>query len=146
MSSREQAVQALLALVAGAYPWKAPPARRLKLWADVAPIDRPACFLFEGGTESYERGATAVPKRMLDLKLFVYVDAHDPRAIGASLLNAILDALDTALRPAGADIALGRVTLGGAAYRCAIEGRPLKDPGDLDGDGLLIVPIQIILP
>ncbi len=50
------------------------------------------------------------------------------------------------LEPAGADVALGRLTLGGTAYSCAVAGRPLKDPGDLDGDGLLVVPIQIILP
>ncbi len=58
----------------------------------------------------------------------------------------MLDALDATLEPAGADVALGRLTLGGTAYSCAVAGRPLKDPGDLDGDGLLVVPIQIILP
>ncbi len=143
---REPAVQALQALVAGAFPWKSPPSRRLKLWSDVAPIDRPACFLFEGGLETYGAGAGPNPKRTLEVKLFVYVDAHDPGVAGASLLNAILDALDAALQPAGPDGALGRLTLGGSAHSCAIAGRPLKDPGDLDGDGLLVVPVQIILP
>ena len=57
-----------------------------------------------------------------------------------------MDALDAALAPAGADLTLGRCTLGGTAYRCAIDGKPLKDPGDLDGDGLLLVPITIVLP
>ena len=146
MGVREQAVEALLALIAAAYPWASAPSRRLKLWSDVAPIDRPACFLFEGGFETYAPGAGPDPKRSLDIKLFVYVDAHDPGAVGAARLNAIMDALDAAFEPTGSDIALGRVTLGGAAYRCAIDGRPLKDPGDLDGDGLLVVPLTIILP
>jgi hypothetical protein len=146
MSSREDALTALLALVSAAYPWGTPPSRRLKMWSDVAPIDRPACFLFEGGLETYERGAAAVPKRTLDVKLFVYIDSRDPETVGASILNAIMDALDAAFVPAAEDGPFGRVTLGGAAYRCAIEGKPLKDPGDLDGDGLLVVPIQIILP
>ena len=146
MSLREQAVAALLALVTNAYPWTRPPSRRLKLWGDVAPADRPACFLFEGGFETFDRGAGAHPKRTLDVKLFAYIDAHDATIIGAAALNTILDALDAALAPAGSDILLGRQTLGGAAYRCAIEGKPLKDPGDLDGYGLLIVPIQIVLP
>ena len=52
-------------------------------------------------------------------------------------LNAIMDALDGALAPTGADAALGRCTLGGTAWRCSIEGKVLKDPGDLDGDALL---------
>ena len=146
MTTREQALRALLALVGGAYPWKSPPARRLRLWSDVALVDRPACFLFEGGSETYGDGAGPNPKRILEVKLFVYVDAHDPSVAGASLLNAILDALDVALAPTGGDVALGRLTLGGAAYGCSINGRPLKDPGDLDGDGLLVVPIEIVLP
>jgi hypothetical protein len=146
MGAREQAVQALLALVTAAYPWASPPSRRLKLWSDVASTDRPACFLFEGGFETYAAGAGPDPKRSLDVKLFVYVDAHDPMTVGAARLNAIMDALDLAFAPTGPDIALGRVTLGGAAYRCAIDGKPLKDPGDLDGDGLLVVPLTIILP
>lgn len=144
MSTREPAIAALQALVAGAYPWRSPPARRLKLWSDVPPVDRPACFLFEGGLETYEAGAS--PKRRLDVKLFIYVDAHDPRVAGAGLINTVLDALDAAFEPAGPDLPLGRVTLGGSVHSCAISGRPLKDPGDLDGDGLLVVPVQLVLP
>ncbi len=146
MSTREQALGALQALVAGAYPWKSPPARRLKLWSDVPPIDRPACFLFEGGSETYEHGVGSNPKRSLEVKLFVYLDAHDPRTVGASLINAVLDTLDAAFEAGGADLTLGRLTLGGSAYSCTISGRPLKDPGDLDGDGLLVVPVRIVLP
>jgi hypothetical protein len=146
MGSREQAVMALLTLVTAAYPWASPPSRRLRLWSDVPPVDRPACFLFEGGFETHASGAGPEPKRSLDLKLFVYVDAHDPSIVGAARLNAVMDALDKAFEPVGPDIARGRVTLGGAVYRCAIDGKPLKDPGDLDGDGLLVVPITIILP
>ena len=146
MSIREQAVIALLARVSAAFPWAEPPARRLKLWSDVPPAMRPACFLFEGGSESYENAAGSTPKRKLLLRLFIYVDARDPGTVGASQINAILDALDAALAPSGTDIALGRCTLGGTAYRCSIEGKPLKDPGDLDGDGLLLVPVTVVLP
>lgn len=144
--TRENAVGALLQRVATAYAWATPPSRRLKLWSDVPPAMRPACFLFEGGAESYEDAASGAPKRSLSLRLFIYVDAHDPGAVGAAQLNAIMDALDAALAPAGADIPRGCTTLDGAAYRCSIEGKPLKDPGDLDGDGLLVVPIAIVLP
>ena len=146
MSIREQAVGALLQRVAMAYAWASPPSRRLRLWSDVPAAMRPACFLFEGGAEIYEDAAVGAPKRSLQLRLFIYVDAHDPAAIGAAALNAIMDALDQALAPVGSDLPLGRTTLGGAAYRASIDGKPLKDPGDLDGDGLLVVPITIVLP
>ena len=146
MSSREQAVGALLARLNTAYAWTTPPSRRLKLWSDVPPAMRPACFLFEGGTETYADVTGATPKRALALRLFIYVDAHDPATVGAAQLNAIMDALDATLAPAGSDLPLGRTTLGGTAYRCSIEGKPLKDPGDLDGDGLLVVPLTIVLP
>ena len=146
MSTRERAIGALLQRITAAYAWAAAPSRRLKLWSDVPPAMRPACFLFEGGAETYDNAAGGTPKRSLELRLFIYVDAHDPRIIGAATLNAIMDALDVALAPASADLALGRSTLGGTVYRCSIDGKPLKDPGDLDGDGLLVVPIRIILP
>ena len=146
MSARETAIVALLARVASAYAWAAPPSRRLKLWSDVSLAMRPACFLFEGGAETYEHVASGAPKRSLEPRLFIYVDAHDPSTLGAAALNTIMDALDAALTPTGTDAALGRLTLGGAVYRASIDGKPLKDPGDLDGDGLLVVPIRIVLP
>jgi hypothetical protein len=146
MSVRETAMTALLALLSEAYPWQSPPSRRLRLWSDVTPVERPACFIFEGGFETYEQGAAAQPKRSIEAKIFIYIDAQDPQTIGAAAINDILDALDAAFLPAGPDLPAGRNTLGGAAYRCMILGKPLKDPGDLDGDGLLVVPVQITLP
>ena len=107
---------------------------------------RPACFLHEGGAETYAEAAGAAPKCSLTLRLFVYADAHDPGTPGATMLNVIMDALDVALAPTGADAALGRLTLAGTAWRCGIEGKVLKDPGDLDGDALLVVPLTVVLP
>jgi hypothetical protein len=144
--TRESALEALLSVITDAYPWTRPPARRLRLWSEAPRCDRPCCFLFEGGRESYVWSQSGVPRRTLEAQLFVYVDAADPLSLGAASLNAILDALDAALAPAGADAALGRQTLGGLVHSCRIEGAPFKDPGDLDGDGLLVAPIKIVLP
>lgn len=145
-SPREDAMNALLNVIANAYPWKVGPARRLRLWGDVPAVSRPACFLFEGSPETYSWSETAVPKRTIEAKLFIYLNAKDPSTIGASLVNAVLDALDAAFALAGSDVVSGRHTLGGAVYNCHIEGKVLKDPGDLDGDALLIVPIKVVLP
>ncbi len=143
---RESAIGALMNVIATAYPWKLGPARRLKLWSDVPASSRPACFLFEGGQETYSWTGNALPKRSLEIRLFVYLNAKDPHIAGAALLNDVMDALDAAFAVSGGDIVLGRNTLGGKAYHCRIDGKALKDPGDLDGDALLIVPVRLLLP
>lgn len=144
--SRNAAVEALRALVAGAYPWKAPPTRRLKLFSDVPPSARPCAFLHEGGDETYAWQSGAIARRKIEVKIFVYIDARGRDAVGAAQLNDIMDAFDTALAPKGTDRALGRNTLSGTQSMARITGRPVKVPGDLDGDGLLIVPVEIELP
>ena len=95
-TTRETAVGALLDLIAGAYAWKVGPARRLKLWSDVPAMSRPACFLFEGGQETYSWSECALPKRAIEVKLFIYLNAKDPTIAGAALLNDVMDALDDA--------------------------------------------------
>lgn len=145
-TGREAAVTALLAAVTGAFAWGVPPSRRLKLWADVPKGTRPACFLFEGGNETHANTTSPIGRRTVEVRLFVYIDATSTTSPPASQLNAIADALDAALAPKGSDISTGRNTLGGAAYWARIEGSTLKAPGDLDGDGILVVPIKITLP
>lgn len=144
--SRNAAVEALQKVVAAAYPWKAPPSRRLKLFSDVPPTQRPAVFLHEGGDETYSWQNGIVPRKKIEVKIFVYIDAKARDAVGAIQLNDIMDAIDAAIAPKGADAMLGRNTLAGTQYMARITGRPVKVPGDLDGDGLLIVPVEIELP
>ncbi|WP_395664566.1 hypothetical protein [Methylocella sp.] len=143
---REAAIGALQGALAGALPWKLGPARRLKLWSDVPAAMRPACFIFEGGQETVSWSESAAPRRTMEVRIFVYLNAKDPAAVGAALLNEAMDALEAALKPRGADLALGRNTLGGLVHSCRIDGKTLKDPGDLDGDALLIAPVSVILP
>ena len=64
-------------LIASAYAWKLGPSRRLKLWTDVPAMSRPACFLFEGGQETYSWSEGAAPKRAHEVKLFIYLNAKD---------------------------------------------------------------------
>lgn len=146
VSARENATTALKAMIADAYPWKLGPARRLKLWNDVVVSSRPACFLYEGGEDVYTWTEGARPRRVIDIKLFIYLNAKDTTVAGGALINDVMDALDTAFTPKGADQVLGRNTLSATAYHCRIEGKILKDPGDLDGDALVVVPVKIVLP
>ncbi len=143
--SRESAFSALFAAVAAAYPWGLA-SRRMKLWGEVPSSMRPALFQLESGPESYQWTSPAVPRRTFEAKLFLYFASQDPATPGSIAINAALDAIDAALAPSGADAALGRQTLGGAVYDCKIMGVPVRDTGDLDGDGLAVVSVRLVGP
>jgi len=143
--SREAAFSALFAAVSAAYPWGTA-SRRMKLWSEVPAALRPAFFQLESGPETYQWTTPAAPRRTLEAKLFLYFDARDPLTPGTSAINAALDAVDAALMPAAGDLAFGRQTLGGAVYDCKIVGVPVRDAGDLDGDGLAVVSVRLIAP
>lgn len=143
--SRETAFAALFAQVSAAYPWVLA-SRRLKLWSEVSPNSRPALFQLEAGPETYQWTTAANPRRTYEAKLFLYFDSRDVTQPGSTAINNALDALDAALAPQGVDIAAGRQTLGGTVYDCKIVGVPVRDVGDLDGDGLAVVSVRLIAP
>lgn len=118
--------------------------RRVKLWSDVAAADQPALFVAEHGESVAYASENAPGKTILNVDLFVYVaGANDPDAVPASSINIALDAVCGSLAP---DPASGRQTLGGLVQHCRVEGRIVKDPGDLDGQGLALVPVRILAP
>lgn len=118
--------------------------RRMKLWSDVPAADQPALFVAEHGENIAYGGENLPSKTVLNVDLFLYVAAgRDPDCVPARDLNIALDALCAALAP---DPASGRQILGGLVHHCRIEGRIVKDPGDLDGQGLALVPIRILAP
>ncbi len=143
--SREAAFTALFAAVSAAYPWGLA-SRRLKLWSEVPPSSRPALFQLESGPETYQWTSPATPRRTYEAKLFLYFDARDPSTPGSTAINQALDAIDAALQPQGLDLATGRQTLGGVVHDCKITGVPVRDVGDLDGDGLADVSVRLIAP
>jgi hypothetical protein len=143
--SREAAFSALFASVAGAYRWGVA-SRRMKLWTDVPASMRPALFQLECGPETYQWTSAAQPQRSILAKLFLYFDSRDPLTPGTAALNEALDAIDAALAPQVLDAVAGRQTLGGAVYDCKIVGVPIRDTGDVDGDGLAIVNVKLLLP
>ena len=107
---------------------------------------RPALFQVESGPEVYQWSTLATARRTIEAKLFLYFDSRDPFTPGASAINQALDAIDAALTPAGADAQLGRTTLGGSVHDCKVNGVPLRDTGDIDGDGLAVMSIRLVLP
>lgn len=141
--TREQIYSALFALASGAFPWASAPSRRLKLWSDVALAARPALFQDEAVPEVYDWKVAAIPRRTIGARLWIYTDAKDPTVIGATQINDILDGLDAALKPPPGQL---KQTLGGLCDACHISRIPLKVSGVLDGDGIMIVDVEIIVP
>ena len=143
---REPIFVALQQLLNNAYAWVQPVARKLQRWDNVPKEMRPACFLYEGGQENYQNDNSPNAKRNIRCHIFIYTNASD--SIGATQINTLFEAIETALQPAGADQHMcgGRQTLGGLCYNARINGSVERNPGDFDGDGMLIIPLTIELP
>lgn len=143
MAAREQIMQALFALVSGSASFITA-SRRLKLWTDVPESEKPAIFQYERDDEYKGADRHLPPTVTMNVDLYVYTaPGMDSGVTPISILNPLLDAIDAALKPGPA--ANGRQTLGGLVSHCYIDGKVMKDPGDIDGDGIAVIPIKILV-
>lgn len=118
--------------------------RRLKLWNNVPAEQQPALFLVEH-SEARLNSLRGTPGRLqLLAQIFLYVKTTDMEVIGGTELNNLIDAIEATLAPA--DPKVNVQTLGGLVDRCWINGTIIKDPGDIDGQALAIIPINILVP
>lgn len=116
--------------------------RRLVSYTEA--LTKPALYISEA-TELYEYQSENLQKVTIQPILFLYVDAGlDPNVIPATTMNALLDAIDTALAPD--DLTTEKCTLGGLVSHCYVSGEVPKIPGDLDGEGMAVIPIRILVP
>ncbi len=84
------------------------------------------------------------PKRTFKIDITIYLAfGLDQQGVPDDQLNDILDELDWVLRPPPGSPTL---TLGGLVDYCYISGDVICVPGDLDGIGMIVVPIEIIVP
>lgn len=140
---REKIFQALFTLIQNAASFKTA-SRRLKLWSDVNPADKPAVFLVQRPQKYVQGGGNLPQKVTLEAQIIIYTNAgKDPNVVPSTEMNALLDAIDTAI---GWKPVPGQQTLGGLVTSCWIEGDVFIDPGDLDGDGVAIIPVKILVP
>lgn len=157
MSSREAIFAALFALVstgegqAGTITWGAGEtlgytSRRVKLWDDL-PVQPALCQAEHD--ETYAQYTRLPYKRTLTASwLICHRAGADPSAVPAQASNALLDAIEALFSPPPTDPGWPdeRLTLGGLVHHCFISGKLFKDPGDLDGQALIIVPITLLVP
>jgi hypothetical protein len=127
--------------VQGATTWKTV-SNRLRLWGDVSPDQQPAAFLVTHRETDEYRGLGLL-RRRLDLGIWCYTRSDsDP---GGPQLDTLMEAFEQAFNVVD-DNSSGSNTLGGLVYWCRISGRVFKDPGDLDNQTLMIVPLEVEMP
>lgn len=149
-ATREQAAAALFTLVTGAVTFKRAE-RHFRLPEDVSPAQTPALFQAQE-EEPYERqqGILGInPKRTMSLLLMVYVtDAANTVAgvttVGATQLNTIIQAIETAMLPAANT---PFQTLGGLVQSARIEGViRYYESKSIDGLSAATIPVRILFP
>jgi len=154
MASREDLLNAILTRIQlmsfdqpinGQITWVTT-SRRLRLWSDVPSDSQPAAFLVEHEEHDEWRNLGA-ERRRLNPRIWCYFRTDDPTIWGGSLINVMLEAFEAQFgMSVQQNFSTGQVTLDGQAYFVRIEGRVFKDPGDIDNQGLLIVPLVVEMP
>jgi hypothetical protein len=137
---REPIYAALFALAAGAASFVTV-SRRLRHWSDVGAAEQPALFMIQKSETAEERRPLPVKWRA-SVDLYIYAQAPDELTPPATVLNPLLDAVETALMP---DPVSHVQSLGGLVSHCWIAGRIQTDEGVLGGQAVAIVPVEILV-
>jgi hypothetical protein len=108
----------------------------------VSPEERPALFLVQVA-ELNELQAIGLPTiTTMDVIVVIYVNTADAE-VPADMLNDIVDQFETLFDPLALD---QKQTLGGLVAHVWAEGKTFFMAGDVDGDGIAIIPIRILPP
>lgn len=122
--------------------------RRVKLFSDVDQTQQPACFQAEHD-ERVAQLANLPYKQVWKCSWIIYQSKGlNPKAVPAVENNLIVDALFLVLAPKPVDPGFGnkRNTLNGLVYSVIVDGEIMKDPGDIDNQGMIVLPISILVP
>ena len=148
--TRTQVMTALLGVIQGmsfaspingASTWKTVN-NRLRLFSDVASDQQPAAFLVTHREVDEYRGLGLL-RRRLELGVWCYSRSDsDP---GQPQLDTMMQSFEAAfIKPD--NFSTNMNTLGGLVYWVRIEGKVFKDPGDIDSQTMLIVPLIVEMP
>ena len=147
--TREGIAVALFALVQALPGLATPASRRLMFWGDVPPENQPAAFMAEGNQISSNDPNGNSDRWRFQYKVYLYAYSADLGTAPGSLLNPILDAFETALKPAqvgppgfpGSMQLLGDTT--GRIRHVWISGAIETDEGALGSQAIAIVPVEV---
>jgi len=113
---------------------------------------QPAAFLVQG-QETRPPTPSGLPQKLiLDGLIILYFQAPMPlgeevgveMVLGATAVNALLKAIDTALMPD--NWVTGKQTLGGLVTHCWLEGEVVMDTGVHSQQGAALLPIKMLVP
>ena len=116
---------------------------RLRLWGDVPTNEQPSAFLVTH-REAVEYKDMGAVKRLAGYQLFCY-SRTDNGGNGLSDLDSMLTGIESAFNIPD-NYSTNNLTFNGLVYYCRIEGFIFKDPGDIDNQTLLVVPLMVRLP
>jgi hypothetical protein len=148
--TRAQVMTAILAKITsmtfsspinGATTWRTV-SNRLRLYGDVSADQQPYAALVTHTEQDEYRGLGLYRRR---LNLAVYCYSRSDSGPGAPDLDVMMEAFEATFNVAD-DFSHNTNTLGGLVYWCRIEGRTFKDPGDLDNQTMLILPLLVEMP
>lgn len=140
-ATREQVMVAMFAKVQ-TLPGYVTYSRHLKLFSDVPGDQQPYICMTEHNEGQNPRPVGMPVKLTLRASLVIYFRSDDQA--GTTTMNNLLDAIDPIFYP---DMPLtGKCTLGGLVDHAWIQGDVFKDPGDLDQQGMIVIPVFITLP
>ena len=144
--TREQISVAFFNLVASAADFTAV-SRRFVHWDQVNETQMPFLTVLKTG-EVRGRQSEGLPTLTINAHVFVYLSAGmDPEDTPDTAMNTLLDAIDAAVAPGGADALNGnKQTLGGLVAHCYPFGPVFVDTGDVDGKAIAAIPFQILVP
>jgi hypothetical protein len=146
MVTREQISVAFFNLIKSAASFTAR-SRRFVHWDQVNETQMPFLTMLKSG-EVRGRQSEGLPTLTVNAHVFVYLSAGmDAEDTPDTAMNALLDAIDAAVAPGGADVLNGnRQTLGGLVSHCYPLGPVFVDAGDIDGKAVAAIPFQILVP
>jgi hypothetical protein len=141
--TREQIAVALWNLVSGAATF-AGRSRRWQHWDKVKDSKKPFVTMLKTGEKRTPQGE-GLATLTLNYHVFVYTSAGlDPNNVPDTPMNALLDAIDQAMKPSGGDIMSNVQTLGlPNVSHCYASGPVFVDNGDVDGKGVAAIPVEI---
>ncbi len=144
--TREQISVAFFNLIAGTADFTAT-SRRFVHWDQVNETQMPFLTMLKTG-EVRGRQNEGLSTLTINAHVFIYMSAGmDPEDVPDTAMNALLDAVDAALMPSGADVLNGnKQTLGGPVAHCYSLGPVFVDTGDVDGKAVAAIPFQILVP
>jgi hypothetical protein len=144
--TREQISVAFFNLIKGATDFTAT-SRRFVHWDQVNDTQMPFLTMLKTG-EMRTREDEGLPSITLNYHVFVYTSSGlDPEDTPDTDMNAMLDAIDAAVKPTGADlVGPNKQTLGGLVSHCYPLGAVFVDTGDVDGKGVAAIPFTILAP